>query len=808
MKPIYRHVLLSCSVAVSAFSLARHALAADFTIINGQTVTTTQTLNPGEVGTVQDGGTIDVSGARGIVGNDGITVINDGVVKGNDTGIFAYNNNSITNSGHVIGTGFGITTYGSNNTTTNSGTAEGYYFGIQTLSDSTITNSGTARGTSAAGAGILAYYGNTVVNSGTAESGLYGMYIYNDNTVLNSGTAQGGVIGIYALYDDNVIANSGDSQGAESGIRARDGNTIDNSGTTTGGSRSGIEVNNNNTINNSGSASGTGSSGISVNNFNTVTNSGTAEGGRFGIYAFGNVNTITNSGTAKGVDNHGIYANGSDNIITNTGMAEGEQHGIFASGSGNTITNAATAQGEDSGLYASGPDNTIINTGMAKGGDYGIISEGANSTVTNTGTAEGGDYGIFTDDSGTTINSGRIVGGIGAVALFGSGHTLKLLQGSIVEGNLELGKDNNTLVIGRGLDTALAFTGTPTIETDGVPFVVIDSTVYAVNVTGFSVQDEMANDLTRAVTGAVEGRLAAARLTGGGLSMAMNGMTIAAAADVSVAPQNGVWLSGLSAYRDQEENGDVVSFESGLAGVVAGFDGMVTDTSRAGLFGGFSAASLDAEDDPLQGLDSDSWFGGVYLGHAWGQAFLDLTLTAGWSEFDSSRRVANNMVVGGIEHAEADYGGFLLSPSVRFGTDMEMGSGIFTPSLRLRYAGLFLEGYEESGSAAALEVDARNISIFDVRGELAYGFALGDLQNTLRVGIDGTLSNADDAEATLAGQALDIDVAEDNLARGFIGYDADYALSDSASLTLSTEAGYDTAEALTLEARAGFSWTF
>ena len=65
-------------------------------------------------------------------------------------------------------------------------------------------------------------------------------------------------------------------------------------------------------------------------------------------------------------------------------------------------------------------------------------------------------------------------------------------------------------------------------------------------------------------------------------------------------------------------------------------------------------------------------------------------------------------------------------------------------------------------------MNERNISVFDVRGELAYGFATGNLQNTLRFGIDGTLSNADDAEATLAGQALDIDIAEDNLARGFL----------------------------------------
>jgi outer membrane autotransporter protein len=389
----------------------------------------------------------------------------------------------------------------------------------------------------------------------------------------------------------------------------------------------------------------------------------------------------------------------------------------------------------------------------------------------------------------------------------GSDNTLKLLAGSNIQGNLELGGTSNTLIIGRGLDTALAFTGTPTIRTEDIPFLVIGNTVYAVNVTGFSVQDEMTNDLTRAVTGAVEGRLAQARMSGGGLSMAMNGMTIAAAADVSVAPQNGIWFSGFGAYRDQEEDGNVADFEATQLGAVGGFDGMLSDSTRAGLFAGLAFGSLD-DGDETQDLDSDSYFGGAYLGHEWGQAFVDLTLTAGWSAFDSRRRVANNMVPGGIEHAEADYGGILLSPSLRIGTDMEMGSGLLTPSLRLRYAGLFLEGYEEEGSAADLDVEERTISVLDVRGELAYGFAAGSLQNTLRVGLDGTLSNSDDAEATLAGQALDIDVAEEALLRGFLGYDAEYALSDAASLTLSTEAGYDTAEALTLEARAGFSWTF
>ena len=49
-------------------------------------------------------------------------------------------------------------------------------------------------------------------------------------------------------------------------------------------------------------------------------------------------------------------------------------------------------------------------------------------------------------------------------------------------------------------------------------------------------------------------------------------------------------------------------------------------------------------------LDSDTYFGGLYLGHEMGASFIDLSLTAGWSDFRRDRKIANNLVAGGIEH--------------------------------------------------------------------------------------------------------------------------------------------------------------
>ncbi|MGB9144069.1 MAG: autotransporter domain-containing protein [Aestuariivirga sp.] len=734
--------LLSCGVAASTLALAQAAWASDFTIVNGQTVNITQTLNiTGDVGTVEAGGTIDVpgGGAIAIEGTaNGVTVDNAGMVKGGDRGINVLDSNTITNSGTVTGGGYGIVSNDSN-TITNSGTTEGSHFGIVAYDNNTITNSGTARGIGATGAGILAYDNNTVINSGTAESGLLGIYIYNGNTVVNSGMAQGGVIGIYAVYDNNTITNSGSAVGGESGIRARDGNTITNSGTATGGI-DGIGVNNSNTITNSGTATG-GLYGVKADSSNTIANSGTMTGGVYGI-AFRDNNNITNLGTVTGTSSSGISA----------------QH-------------------------------------------Y--------NTITNSGTVTGGIHGIFGIDYNTVTNSGTIVGPT-AVDFVGTGNTLNLLAGSNIQGNLALGT-GNTLNISTGLNTALAYTGVPTINTSGRPSYDSGSVIYVLDPTGFSAADEMVTGLTGIVTDAVDERLAAARSGDGAGTVAMNGMLITAVADVPDGSDTVAWLKALGGYRDQQADGSDAGFENLLGGLVAGVDGSMGDGKRAGLFIGATAGQMQTDSDS-QTIDSGNYFAGAYAGFTGDSTFLDLSLTAGLSDFYSDRSIANNQVVGGIEHAKADYQGLFISPSVTLGSTMHMDNGgIFTPSLRARYAGLFLDSYDESGSAADLSVDSRDVNVFEVRGQLAYGLAPlqeenGTLNTTLRIGADGIFSDNGSIDASLLGNPLDFSANDgsDEALRGFVGFDAVYATTGAATFHVGAELGYDSNDAFTAQAEAGF----
>jgi len=678
--------------------------------------------------------------------------------------------------------------------------------GINALVGNTISNSGTTTGLQ----GIAVDSGNTINNSGTAAgigAGSIGISVNNNNTISNTGTATG-QFGILA-FDGNTITNSGTAVGIgnnSTGILAVNNNTITNSGTAIGTTVDGIHAVDQNTITNSGTSTGS-VTGIRVNSFNTITNSGTATGSTLdGIFGLDH-NTITNSGTSTG-QSFGIFGR-SYNTITNSGTATGSFASINATDH-NTISNSGTATGGSIGI-AVGNFNTIINSGTATGSTIIGIIAADNNTITNSGTVRGSIYGISANSSNTIRNSGMITGVSAAVNFTGANNTLTLLAGSKIEGRILLDNPTNRLVIGPGLNTALAYTGGTIVDT-GLPFIIDGGKLYAVDVTGFSVQDEMANDLTRAVSDAVDARLGAARAAGRGFSTAMNGTVVHAVADVPAGPGNSLWLSGLGSVRDQEGDSDTGSFNSLLGGFVVGGDALISTHTRAGLFAGASLADLDTEGDG-QDLDNKSAFAGAYLSHDMGQSFVNAALIAGWSGFDSERHITNNQLPGGMETASADYDGFLLSPSLTLGHGMIMQGGILTPSVRVRYAGLFLEGYDESGSTANLSVDGRNINVLDARAELAYALnphetESGVLSSTLRFGVDGTMTTGGDVSATLLAQSLNFDAAGSDTLRGFAGFDATYAMATGGSLKLSSEAGYDTRQAFTAQATASLVWDF
>ncbi|MFN3169480.1 MAG: autotransporter domain-containing protein [Hyphomicrobiales bacterium] len=481
---------------------------------------------------------------------------------------------------------------------------------------------------------------------------------------------------------------------------------------------------------------------------------------------------------------------------------------------GNTIINAGIVTSGDEAIEV-GIGNTITNSGTLISGGEGIQAN-SNNVITNTGTITSDDEGIRVQSGNTISNSGTVIStNDDAVDFRGSNNILRLLAGSALQGNLALRNATNTLIIGPGLNTALGFTGDPTIQADGLPFVVVNDTVYVVDVTGFSVHDEMVGDLTRSVGRSLEDRLSAARQ--GEESDALSALALgyapmAPVMGIAETPSNGFWASGLGGYRSQDGGTTTLDFETRFAGALGGFDTMVAPETRLGVFGGLSFADVDTG-VVGQELSASSVFGGLYLGQDLGHYTLDASLTAGWTDFDSERRVASNAVVGGIETARASYGGAFISPALTLGTDFSVGTGTLSPSMRVRYAGLFLDSYTETGSAANLTVGERAIHIFEAGAELTYALAAldtgaGVFEQSFSVGVDGTLVEGDAVSATVVGQALSFNAETDDTVRGFLGYDVAIAMTERTSLSVSAEAGYDSNGALTLDGRAGLSLAF
>jgi uncharacterized protein with beta-barrel porin domain len=523
--------------------------------------------------------------------------------------------------------------------------------------------------------------------------------------------------------------------------------------------------------------------------------------------------TVNNAGSVTSGDASGISVLG-ESTVTNSGTATGAVGGIEAFGDGNTITNSGMATGRETGsvgIYAKGKDNTIINSGTAKGRHSGILASDDGNTITNLGTAEGGVYGIFADGTGYSItNSGKIIGETAAVYFYGSDNTLTLLAGSNVQGSLDLAGDGgNSLVIGRRLNTALRFTAVPEVatETNGMPSVAFGGILAVVDPTVYAAEDDMLGDLTRSLADVVDGRLGF--VTG----HSANNVRVSTSNAEASGSQWATWATGIGNYRSQTADGIYDGFDTTLGGFALGTDGVLSSGTTFGGFVGASRAHVNTNAGNEQ-IDTATAYAGLYAGYSLPNAFVNLAVTGGYANTDTSRDVLNNMVVGGIEQAKGNPDGVFFAPQATIGTEIKNAHGIVTPSLRIAYTRLTMGSYEETGSAADMSVGSRTVNVVDLRGQVAFAIkpivtSTGQFDATMRLGADATLTNSDDITATLLGQPITFSTSsQDTTLRGFAGVDLVQSMDNGANLKLSVEVGYDSGHAVTLKGTAGLAWVF
>jgi uncharacterized protein with beta-barrel porin domain len=273
------------------------------------------------------------------------------------------------------------------------------------------------------------------------------------------------------------------------------------------------------------------------------------------------------------------------------------------------------------------------------------------------------------------------------------------------------------------------------------------------------------------------------------------------------------WATAIGSYRSESRSGDDERFRNSFGGGIAGFDAAVSDLWRAGAFLGGAGGSLHV-DGSDHNRSYSSFFGGGYLGYAAGLNFADLSISVGSLRQNADRRIANNTVLGGIETGRANVNGVFVSPAVTVGTHVAMGETIVVPSLRLRYAGLFLDSYSEEGAHDELRVDSRHVNVFEARGQIALPLApqvtdSGVWTASLRAGIDGIAQSGGRVSATMLGQ--DISFTPDDrkgVVRGFAGADFTFLNDSRMQVQGTVELGYGSDRAFTAVARAGLSIPF
>ncbi len=240
-----------------------------------------------------------------------------------------------------------------------------------------------------------------------------------------------------------------------------------------------------------------------------------------------------------------------------------------------------------------------------------------------------------------------------------------------------------------------------------------------------------------------------------------HGTSAARAQPVDVAPDRG-YVPWAMVYDGTSEldGGDATGLEYDRSGFLAGTDFPTADGAwRTGISIGYEAGDIDYDDNAGRS-DVDSFFLGGYAQRAWQDYQFTGILTLGLHDYESSR----NVTVGGSTGvADADYQSYSVSLTfeasrpvvVSRGSYLNEPEAIVEPFVRLGFATIFQDGYDESGlGTAGLSVDSEVID--SLRLELG---ARGEWHVWLFESIKTTFRGRALVNVALLDEQTDLDVA-------------------------------------------------
>jgi hypothetical protein len=255
---------------------------------------------------------------------------------------------------------------------------------------------------------------------------------------------------------------------------------------------------------------------------------------------------------------------------------------------------------------------------------------------------------------------------------------------------------------------------------------------------------------------------------------------------VTSQPSPQAWITGFGGFGYRDPAGTSPGHRHGMAGIVSGIDIGANEAGTSGILIG--GAWERTEVPGSQTVDASSIFGGAYGAIALGDTSIDLGLILGHTRFESTRAVFDNMAAGGIANAQAEYGGVFVSPHVALTQSVDLGGQAAKIGGSVRYSGLFVDGYTETGTAAPLSINARDVHALTARAFVSVPFqtlhddgALTRITPTL--GVEGTLQfGTDTLTGALSGTGFAFSAGHRNTLGAFAGLRLEHQTARNLSL--------------------------
>lgn len=559
----------------------------------------------------------------------------------------------------------------------------------------------------------------------------------------------------------------------------------------------------------------------------TINNIGNINAGNDGIFAsedadgsasVTSVGDITAGwrGIRAAVDGSGpVTVHSTGNIVTTTGDGISTDISDTGDNSVTSIGNITTANGDGiNAITETGIVMVNTNGNIAATGGNGIdvqVRRSGSMLITTRGSVSG-QAGIFvsnrnvaTPPAATINNHGTLTGTNGfAIDLRQNGNdVVNLFGGTVLNGSIDFGNGNDgmgganpldidTLNIGPGLNITVNFAdaggfGQGNTATQSAPeiinvaggFVLVNTgtQVIAIDPTGFAASALFLDGLSGSIFDNIDNEPSGPQSAGS---------THGAGGSDPLGMRPAAWVSGFGGFRDEPGNSRLAGIDHRFGGVMGGVE-YGPDDNLLGLFGGYGRSDLDLEFG-AGNVDVESYFAGGYWKRDYGSHRIHLAFAGGTTDHDYTRNIAG----GGAAKGNAD--GWFIAPSATLAVPVEMLAVPLVASLRAGYAGLFLDGYTETGIATPLTVSSRDVHLFNARAQLAVPHLRVNADGShthveLRFGADGRFeAGSDNVNATVGGAAMAFSADMDDEIGAFAGATlAHSSASGAATMTLSGE---------------------